>query len=113
MVKGQGMNSGKPFYPLEKIQLEIELKNKIVRLMDEVARPLPTTFRTGYSIQVPVALAELARTLRIKHNIRVNEKLEASFHKIVIKLARQVNQTLQKPNENQQQGVDSQSRSGD
>lgn len=99
--------------PLEKIQLEIELKNKIVRLMDEVARPLPTTFRTGYSIQVPVALAELARTLRIKYNIRVNEKLEASFHKIVTRLARDVNQTLRKSQQNHQQGVDSHSRSGD
>ena len=94
--------------PLEKIQHEIELKNKVIRLMDEVKRPMPTTFRAGYTVQLPIALVELARELRTKHNIRVNEKLEASFKKIIVKLAREVNQTLQKQAEKPQQGVDSQ-----
>lgn len=83
-MKGQGAN----FYPLEKIQQDM----KIVRLVKESRRPLPTTFRKSHSFTMPVELCELLSLLRTEYNINVSAEMEPVIKKKALKIVRSLHQ---------------------
>ena len=82
--------------------------NSIVQL--DSRKPVRTSFRSQYPVPLPVEVVELARFLKSKSNIYVNERLEKVVRKEVIKMAQEYNRHLQETEEKQAKGVDSQPR---
>lgn len=98
-----GVEQGRGLNPVEKINRDM----KIVSLLKEVRRPLPTTFRKSYGVSLPVELCELLSRLRSEYNVNVSAGLEEPIKRWAVKLAHGLNKNCQKA---QQNGVDSQPR---
>jgi hypothetical protein len=60
----------------------------------EVKKPLPTTFRTTYSVSMAVELAELVRAMHNEHSLNVPRELEPLIKRWALKRARQINAKL-------------------
>lgn len=73
---------------------KFQQKMKIVRLVKETRRPLPTTFKQALCVSVSVELLHLARTLKSEHNVRISEELEPVIRNRLIKLAHQINKKM-------------------
>lgn len=73
---------------------KFQQKMKIVRLVKESRRPLPTTFKQALCVSVSIELLSLARTLKSEHNVRISEELEPVIRNRLIKLAHQINKKM-------------------
>lgn len=105
-MKGQGRLT-----PVEMFKRGVERRThrNIIKL-DEIHRPLPTTFRSTYPVPLPVEVVELARKLKSKYNQPVNEKLERVVKVQLVKMAHEVNRKMRKIEETLRKSVDSQQR---
>lgn len=72
----------------------LQRKMKIVSILAETKKPLPTTFRVAYSVSLPVELADLLGTLKRDHKINVSRELEGPIKARALAIARQINKQL-------------------
>lgn len=89
MVKGDRQHTG----PMETLDA-FHQKMKIVKLVNDTRRPLPTTFKQALCVSVSIELLDLARTLKSEHNVRISEELEPVIRNRLIKLAHQINKKM-------------------